>query len=71
MHDLCPSKEMDAKMPSHEQHNDHVLVQNMYPSNMPMQYLMKGGSFDANWLYCEAIKSADIRAEHASTEGDE
>jgi hypothetical protein len=31
---------------------------------------MKGGSFDANWLYCEAIETADIRAEHASTEGD-
>jgi hypothetical protein len=32
--------------------------------------LMKGGSFDAIWLYCEAIETADIRAEHASTEGD-
>jgi hypothetical protein len=22
--------------------------------------VMKGGSFDANWLYCEAIETADI-----------
>jgi hypothetical protein len=22
--------------------------------------LMKGGSFDANWLHCEAIETADI-----------
>jgi hypothetical protein len=35
-----------------------------------VEELMKGGSFDANWLYCEAIETADIWAEHASTEGD-
>jgi hypothetical protein len=38
MHDLRLNEEMDAKMPSHARHNDQALVQNMYPSNMPMHY---------------------------------
>jgi hypothetical protein len=38
MYGLRLNEEMDAKMPSHARHNDQVLVQNMYPSNMLMQY---------------------------------
>jgi hypothetical protein len=38
MHDLHLNEEMDAKMPSHAQHNNQVRVQNMYLSNMTMQY---------------------------------
>jgi hypothetical protein len=38
MHGLRVNEEMDAKIPIHTQHNDQVLVRNMYQSNMPMQY---------------------------------
>ena len=37
---------MDAKVPSHTRHNDQVLVQNTYPSNMPMQYVTSHAGYN-------------------------